>query len=363
MKEDKVNIKLIIRFTLNFIIHQILLFLVVSIPAIFYIVILKANPKPLIINLVIWSIIIVYLLYCLFYGYYIALPMYDVINNIQKLSKGSYLSFREKSKKIFRYPSNKLYREVYENLETLSLTLQENEKKRKEFDKLKQEWSAGVTHDLKTPLSYISGYTDILLSDKHKWEENEKIEFLQFIKEKATHMEELINDLGIAFKMDQRTEIETSSEKVEIVELIRRIVAETANMPFDKKNSFEIHGDEKPIYIIGDERLLRRAFSNLLVNAVVHNPTETIIKVKIYLKDQVEIHIVDNGKGMDEVSVKNLFERYYRGTATDIPVGGTGLGMAIVKQIITAHKGIIDVESKIKEGTTIIVSLPLVDNK
>ncbi|WP_336257338.1 histidine kinase dimerization/phospho-acceptor domain-containing protein [Pseudogracilibacillus sp. SE30717A] len=64
------------------------------------------------------------------------------------------------------------------------MTLQENERKREEFEQLRQEWAAGVTHDLKTPLFYISGYTDMLLSDEHEWNVNEKREFLQLIRDR-----------------------------------------------------------------------------------------------------------------------------------------------------------------------------------
>jgi signal transduction histidine kinase len=70
------------------------------------------------------------------------------------------------------------------------------------------------------------------------------------------------------------------------------------------------------------------------------------------------VEITDNGKGMDEQSVRQLFDRYYRGTSTDTPTGGTGLGMAIVKQIVTAHQGAVDVISKIGHGTSIIIRLP-----
>lgn len=356
MKVNFTNGKLVVRFTLNFIIHQILLFLTVSLPAVFYIVVLRQPEKLFFVNLTTGIIISAYFLYCLFYGYYVARPMADILIKIKKLSNGEYLAL-DRKKRLFSL-SSQLYREVYANLESLSLTLQENERKRQEFEQLRQEWAAGVTHDLKTPLSYITGYTDMLLSDEHEWSKNEKNEFLLLIRDKANYMEELINDLGIAFQMDQSIGFKFSPQRIELVELIRRTVAEAANMPPDKANHFEIWGGENPLFVKGDAVLLKRAFSNLLVNAVVHNPAGTSIIVHIQGNSHIQVQITDNGKGMDEQSIAYLFERYYRGTSTDTPTGGTGLGMAIVKQIVTAHQGTIDVKSKVGHGTSVTVQLP-----
>lgn len=351
------NANLIIRFTISFILHQFLLMLVLAVPGVLYIYLLQEPENETMIVVLSWTAVAFYFLYCLFYGYHFARPMYDVLNRIEILSNGEYLAPKQKKQIL----SSRVYKDVNTNLESLSVTLQENEKKREEFDKLRQEWAAGVTHDLKTPLSYISGYTDMLLSKEHTWSEEERSEFLQMIKEKSNHMEELISDLSIAFQMDQSLDIKKRSKKIELVELLRRVIAETASNPGSKENSFEFIECGEPVYIKGDTQLLKRAFTNLIVNAIEHNPSGTMIKISIKKKTQAEITIEDDGEGMDSYTVNHLFDRYYRGTSTETPTEGTGLGMAIVQQIITAFEGAIDVKSKLNHGTTFMVRLPYIE--
>lgn len=345
---------LMVRFTISFILHQFLLMLILALPGMLYLSFLQKTENQTMIALFSWMSVFLYLCYCVFYGYYFARPMYDVLNRIETLSKGTYIIPKQQRS----WFSSRIYREVNTHLDSLSLALQESEKQRNEFEQLRQEWAAGVTHDLKTPLSYISGYTDMLLSDKHRWTEEESRAFLQKIKEQSKHMEELIADLNIAFRLDHSFDIKRNQKAIELVELLRRVIADVANAPSDKGNDFALIDCREPVYVNGDAKLFKRAFTNLLINAIEHNPPGTNITMSIQKKEQAEIRIEDNGRGMDSYTVQHLFDRYYRGTATQTPTEGTGLGMAIVQQIITAFEGSIEVKSKRGQGTTMIVKLP-----
>lgn len=352
--------KLVLQFMFHYLLSQFFWGLIIAFPYILYTLLVHVMhvspvfdlnaPNP-------WIILITYLIYCFIYGYKAGYPMYEIIRNIKQLAEGKYVQRKEKSKGIFM--SSRLYKDVKSNLEHLSSTLQINETKRKEFERERQEWAAGITHDLKTPLSYISGYTDMLLSDQHQWSEQEKREFLQLIRYKAAYIHELIEDLGIAFRMDESAVSHLKADPIDLVELVRRVTAEMLNMSISKDYSIQMTTYVNRLYVQGDARLLHRAFSNLMVNAMSHNPPGTHIEITVHKTVSAQVQIKDNGKGMDEQLVSHIFDRYYRGTSTETHSGGTGLGMAIVKQVVAAHQGNIYVNSQVGQGTDIMVEIPL----
>ncbi len=106
-----------------------------------------------------------------------------------------------------------------------------------------------------------------------------------------------------------------------------------------------------------DEILIKRVIINLLYNAIVHNDDNITIEVKIDKRDKVHILIIDNGRGIKEEELKHIFERYYRGTNTGTRHKGSGLGMAIAKDIVEAHDGSINIKSQVGVGTEIEIIL------
>ncbi|WP_146812127.1 sensor histidine kinase, partial [Aneurinibacillus danicus] len=112
--------------------------------------------------------------------------------------------------------------------------------------------------------------------------------------------------------------------------------------------------EKEQIFLAFDRGFLIRAFTNLIYNAVIHNPPET--KIRVYIAEQAEaidVIIEDDGQGIGEDEIEKLFTRYYRGTSTNERHQGSGLGMAIARQIIEAHGGDIEVTSRIGEGTRV----------
>lgn len=304
-----------------------------------------------------------YLLSLIAYGWYVGKPVYYMVRWIRHLANRDYRTpvqqneiYSQKTHKL--KASYRVYKELIDHLETLTHTLENSHREREKMDRMKKEWMAGVSHDLKTPLTYITGYSTMLLSNRFQWSREKQKEFLLEIQGKAQYMNELIQDLNLSFRLEE-SHVPLEMENRDVVELVRRTVADVANAPWANGYHLTFDTSEARLHMRLDLKLLQRALRNLLVNSVIHNPKGTRIRVTVQKLAEVKITIEDNGKGMDEETVEQLFQKYYRGTSTDAISEGTGLGMAVAHQLISAHDGHIHVDSRVNEGTALHISFPL----
>ncbi|WP_433944670.1 sensor histidine kinase [Paenibacillus sp. SN-8-1] len=292
-------------------------------------------------------------------------PIYYMIGWINRLADGIYVEpedgsniYSTKTRRLKR--PYRLFKELFTQLQTLTDVLENSKKERSRIDEMKKEWIAGISHDLKTPLSNIKGYSSMMLSPQYDWTEEEKTGFLMEIERKAKHMEDLIGDLTLSFRLDEHEQqLPLKWEQIDLVEFVRRIVVDVTNDPRADQYNIFLETNVPHIQTLLDVKLLERALHNLLLNAILHNPAGTNVTIQIMLNTSVHIVITDDGIGMDEEAVDQLFNKYYRGTATDLLSEGTGLGMAIAKQLVLAHGGDIKVTSRVNQGTSISVKLPL----
>jgi signal transduction histidine kinase len=286
-------------------------------------------------------------------------PVFYYLNWIDQLSQGNY-NVPEISK-VRKTQIPGLFDELTTKIEKLTNRLKENEIERKKLEKTRREWTSGITHDLKTPLSYIHGYSTMLLSDEHQWTFEEQKKFTAIIQEKANHMNHLIDDLNDAFQFESIT-IQRKLKQLDVVSFVKKIIKDASKQPAARSKQFQFVSDEETIFYRLDEKLIKRSLVNLLMNAILHNPPNTNITVTVQKNTMLSITISDNGNGMNDEEKNNIFQRYYRGISTSTPISGTGLGMAIAKQFITAHQGTIHVQSSLGKGTTIVIHLPKQDD-
>lgn len=226
----------------------------------------------------------------------------------------------------------------------------------KEMDKLKSELIATVSHDLKQPLSVMTGYLD-LLEMKNKFDEQSS-NFVNMIDRSIRNMRQLIDDLLDLAKIESGIELKLGP--VQVANVINECLE--AVKPAAENKSMTITTDIPPNLppVRGEQARLRQIFENLISNAVKYTPPEG--KVHIFAESRgltIRVSIKDNGLGIGPEDQAHIFDRFYRVRRPETDsIDGTGLGLAIVKTLVEAHHGKIGLESRLGEGSTFYVTLP-----
>lgn len=255
-------------------------------------------------------------------------------------------------------PEKGIFSDVYCVLNKMNMEIRNSDKVQKETERVRSEWIANITHDLKIPLSPIKGYAELLTSNAEI--DKETIEgYGNIILKNVNHTEKLINDMKLTYQLDSGS-LPFQLQKVNLVRYVKELVIDIVNDPAFKDRDIVFESSVQDLEISIDTDLFRRAMNNLIINALTHNPQGTKVKISVDMNADNEacIYISDNGKGMSEEEQTELFNRYYRGTNTKEKPEGSGLGLAIAKQIIMLHNGDIAVNSKINEGTQFTIILP-----
>jgi Osmosensitive K+ channel histidine kinase len=198
-----------------------------------------------------------------------------------------------------------------------------------------------ISHDLKTPLASVQGYSEMLLS---KDIENEKKqEYLQKIYDNSVRSNNILRSLFMYSKLES-TDFILNEKRTDICEYTRQIIAEY--IPAFEENGFKytLSIPDKEIFVNIDTELFRRVFDNLFENAVKYNTCGTEITLTIAKKESggkpcVNITIADNGIGIAEEDIDKIFQPFFRADKTSANQDGSGLGLAIVQKIITLHNG------------------------
>lgn len=299
----------------------------------------------------IYGILILDALIALFFAYLfsrkLTRPVSNIINGVLILADGKYnLELSEKG----------IYTGVYRNLNNLSLTLKNNEIERKKLDQMREEWISNMSHDIKTPLVSIKGYAELLSSDEYDLSKEEINQYSKIIESKSNYIKELVDDLNLTTRLKNKV-LKLNKKKVNMVSLARNAVIDILNDPKNANVDIDFICDNEVIEAFVDDILIMRTIKNLVYNAIVHNKEGVNIKVLVEKKDNLKIIISDNGKGIRPEELNLIFERYYRGANTGKGHEGSGLGMAIARDIVKAHDGEIKILSELGRGTEIEINL------
>lgn len=222
-------------------------------------------------------------------------------------------------------------------------------------EKLRQEFTANVTHELKTPLTSISGYAEMIENGMVSRTEDMQ-RFAGRIHKEAGRLISLIGDIMKLSKMDDKAYQVEGVKKVSLKDMVNESV-ELLEMT-SKKNNITIYTELEEITCIGNETQLYELVFNLCDNAVRYNKPNGSVYIKLIRQNEnAVLQVKDTGIGIEKKHQDRIFERFYRvDKSRSKETGGTGLGLAIVKHIAELHNAEITVESEIDKGTTITVT-------
>ena len=244
---------------------------------------------------------------------------------------------------------------------TITNSLEKMRRELMEMQVSKNRFITGISHDLRTPVAVIRGYSEAIMDDVI----NDKKEIhnsMELIEQKTTQLEEMIDTL-INFMKLNNTEIKEKLVKHSITELIQDFAkyASVTGKVFKRNVQTNIHL-EKDIKIPLNEQLVHRSFENLLSNALRYTKENDLIEInastmEIDGKNNIILQIRDTGSGIDKKDLDFIFDIFYRGTNSR-QEEGMGIGLAVVKSIMDTHGWKISVESQKKKGSCFTITIP-----
>lgn len=305
------------------------------------------------------SALLMFILLSLWYANRFGKPILLILGWIQRMGKGEYNEKIEgigKNNKGNWKRKYRIFGEVMESVHSLALRLNAGKDAAEQTQRNREEWIAGVTHDMKTPLASIQGYAHMLEAERYSWSEEEVRQFASTVLEKTAYMDKLINDLALTYRL-RSGEIPVRFEPMDICSLLSESVLRAALHPVYEGRLVRCSTPSTPIISTVYSPWFDRIVENIIANGFMHNPPGTQIDIElITLPDKGwRIDFRDNGNGMDQETIRRLFDRYYRGTNTDSALEGSGLGMAVTKELVHAMGGRIEVNSKLGQGTVISI--------
>lgn len=281
-------------------------------------------------------------------------PIQDLRSMVLKISDGDY-SVRVENKVLNEIGT------LIDEFNAMAEKLEKSEKLQLEYENNRKNIIANISHDLKTPITSIGGYIDLIV-DGEVYEKEKLSKYLGVISSNCDYMNKLIDDLFLFSKLDmQKVDFEFS--KINISDYIGDIMSEF-KFTFEEDSLTFNYYDETDHSLLAniDTKRLYRTIVNIIGNAKKYGFDNLNVKVSLYNDNEyIYLSIKDNGPGIPKDDLKNIFDRFYRVDKERTKnLMSTGLGLAISKEIIEAHKGKISVKSDLGFGSTFTIQLPII---
>ena len=226
-------------------------------------------------------------------------------------------------------------------------------------EQLRKDFVADVSHEFRTPLAAIRGYSETLLDGALDDSENNR-RFVEIIQTHAIRLNNIASDLLVISELDRNDPTPVSPEKISLLSVIGSALHTVEGSAAARGIRLDVKGCED-CSVIGYRFRLEQALTNLLDNAVKFNKTDGCVAVECapVTDNQVRLSIADSGVGIPSEDLKRIFERFYRvDKARGRQTGGTGLGLPIVKEVVERMGGSVSVESQLGKGSKFTILLP-----
>ena len=225
------------------------------------------------------------------------------------------------------------------------------------LENMRSDFVANVSHELKTPLTSISGFVETLKLNENIDKET-RHKFLEIIETESDRLKRLIDDILLLSFIENKDS--TQVDNVKIYEVFKEVYDMTTYIAKNKNIVVDYNFKDENVSLISNRDYIKQIFLNLIDNAIKYTPSGGKVKVIVDNTDkEIVLRVIDNGVGIPKEDIDRVFERFYRvDKARSREVGGTGLGLAIIKHIVKSLNGSIDVKSELKKGTEFIITIP-----
>ena len=230
--------------------------------------------------------------------------------------------------------------------------------KAKEVDRMKSEFVSNVSHELRTPITSILGFSSTILKDVDM-PRNTITEFVHIIQKESKRLSRLIEDL-LNLSRIESGKVSLKKKNVSLDAILQSVIHELSPLAEEKVINIIYEIKKTPSNIYGDEDAVRQVCINLIENAVKYSDNNTLITVLLFSENKMTVfQVKDEGMGIPEEEIPKIFDKFYRVYRPGKQIKGTGLGLSLVKEIIDAHNGAIEIKRRKKEGTVFTVKLPI----
>ena len=351
MNKNNRKLSLKLRLKLTYIFFNVLLISGILTAVIFYFLTFfkiiiypgKLGPFGYIVAMLITSLII-----GTFFGYFLSeryfRPLKQLSNASKKIASGDFSVSIEELE----------YKDDDTELNDLIKNFNIMAKQLSKIETLRSDFIANVSHEFKTPLATIQGYVTLLEDDKLTKEERSN--YLNIIFDATKKLTNLTSNILKISKLENQ-EVEICKKEYNVSEQLREVII-LLQASWEKKN-IEFNLDLPDCMVISDEELLQQVWMNVISNAIKFSNLDGRIDVSLVSRSNyISVVIKDYGSGMDEETLSHVFEKFYQGDKSHSR-DGNGLGLSLVKRIVTICHGEIKLDSKLNEGTTVTINLPI----